>query len=202
MTTNEGSIKYIIGIDEAGRGPLAGPLAVGAVIIPASSEITHPYFEKGIRDSKKLTEKRREEILQWMREHNDIKDCVAFAPSVLIDSIGVTASIQKLIDGVIGKLIPEGVADNEIQIVLDGGLKAPERFTHQQTIIKGDEKEVVIALASVAAKVTRDMRMLAIAEKYPQYGFEKHKGYGTKAHFKALKEYGMCPEHRRRFVHM
>ncbi|PCI28737.1 ribonuclease HII [Candidatus Kaiserbacteria bacterium] len=193
-------MKYVIGIDEAGRGPLAGPLAVGGLIMKVDTEIVHEYFEDGIRDSKKLTELRREKLFEWIKENKDLKHSVAFAPASLVDSAGVTISINKSIDGVLNKLLPEGCSENDVLILLDGGLKAPERFPNQKTIIKGDEKEIVIALASVAAKVTRDKRMVELSKEFPEYGFERHKGYGTKAHFEAIKEHGMCEEHRRRFL--
>ena len=125
------AIKYLIGIDEAGRGPLAGPLAVGGVIIPYKLKIKHEYFEKGIKDSKKLTELRRTRLLEWMRKQENIKDCVAFAPSFLIDSAGITIAINKLIDGVLNKLLPEEIDETQVLVLLDGGLKAPERFVNQ-----------------------------------------------------------------------
>tara|TARA_B100000745_G_scaffold300564_1_gene255363 strand:- start:48638 stop:49228 length:591 start_codon:yes stop_codon:yes gene_type:complete len=193
-------MKYIIGIDEAGRGPLAGPLAVGGVIFKGDVKIEHEYFQKGIKDSKKLTALRREKLFTWLKENTDIQHAVAFAPSALIDQAGVTVAIHQALEGVLSKLIPEHCDLKDVTILLDGGLTAPERYTNQKTIIKGDEKERAIALASVAAKVVRDKRMIALSKKYPQYGFEQHKGYGTKAHFESIKEYGLCDEHRRRFL--
>lgn len=194
------AINYIIGIDEAGRGPLAGPLAVGGVCMPVDAAVEHEYFAKGIRDSKKLTELRRNALYTWMQNHEVLTHAVAFAPAPLIDSAGVTLAINKALEGVLTKLIPSDCERDEVLVLLDGGLRAPAYFLNQKTIIKGDEKEVAIALASVAAKVVRDKRMVALGQQYPQYGFEKHKGYGTKAHFAAIDEHGMCDEHRRRFL--
>lgn len=193
-------MKYIIGIDEAGRGPLAGPLAVGGVCMPAGTVVEHEYFAKGIRDSKKLTELRRTALFGWLKQHDVLTHTVAFAPASLIDSAGVTLAINKALEGVLTKLMPSDCERDEVLVLLDGGLKAPEYFPQQKTIIKGDENEVAIALASVAAKVVRDAHMEKLDAQYPEYGFAKHKGYGTKAHFEALKKHGVCKEHRRRFL--
>lgn len=192
--------KYIIGIDEAGRGPLAGPLAVGGVCVKAPVNIKHEFFADGVRDSKKLTPLRREKLYAWMCEQKEITHTVAFAPAELIDAAGVTISINKALEGVLNKLLPNGCEPSEVEVLLDGGLKAPEHFSQQKTIVRGDETEVLIALASVVAKVVRDKRMKELAKEYPRYGFEKHKGYGTKAHYEAIEAHGMCAEHRRRFL--
>jgi len=189
---------HIIGIDEAGRGPLAGPVVVGAVCIPSDVTIEHEHFAKGVVDSKKLTQKRREELFAFVTEHKDITHAAAFVSASRIDAVGLTQAIQEALDEALSKVAPHVPA--ALRVLLDGGLHAPACYTSQETIVKGDEKEVAIALASVVAKVSRDRYMKAMADKYPHYDFEKHKGYGTKVHFAAIKEHGLCPEHRRLFL--
>jgi len=189
---------HIIGIDEAGRGPLAGPVVVGAVCVPAGVAVVHDYFAHGVKDSKKLTEKRREELFAWVAEHPHITYATACASASRIDAVGLTKAIQEALDRALAKVSAHGTVT--ARVLLDGGLRASDASIAQETIVKGDESEVAIALASVVAKVTRDRYMQRLAKRYPQYGFDRHKGYGTKAHFTTIREYGLCPEHRRLFV--
>jgi ribonuclease HII len=188
---------YIIGIDEVGRGPLAGPVAVGVFCVKKDFN-----FKKllGIRDSKKLTPEKREYFFKKIKElekNNEVEYVVTFVSSKEIDKKGISFSIRKaLIKSIVGlNKKPE-----LCEVFLDGGLYAPEEYKKQKTIVKGDDKVKVISCASVVAKVLRDRKMCLLAKKYPQYGFEIHKGYGTKKHCESIKKYGICPEHRKCFL--
>lgn len=188
-------MKTIVGIDEAGRGPLAGPASVACVAIH-SDEVQRAF--PIVRDSKKLSPKKREvwfeEILRLKKE-----GALSYASDLIgadiIDTKGITHAIKQ---GVVIVLAEVNVP-TDTQILLDGGLKAPQEYTNQKTIIRGDEKELAIALASVVAKVTRDRYMIELAQTYPEYGFEIHKGYGTKKHIQAIVEKGLSVVHRKTF---
>ena len=187
--------KYIIGIDEAGRGPIAGPVAVGVVILPVDAE-----EESGFRDSKKLAQHKREQIFDDMRlrrKAGALQFTVSMTSANRIDSIGIVQAVRHAMNRALDRL---QARPEECLVLLDGGLRAPKKFRYQQTIIKGDEKVYAIALASVAAKVTRDAQMRALGYRFPGYGFEQHKGYGTREHYKALKRIGICGEHRQSFL--
>ena len=194
-------IKYLVGIDEAGRGPLAGPVAVGAVAmssLPVGRQGS--VLDSRVRDSKQLSAKQRDEWYQWLKnqqKQKKLKFAVALVSEKVIDKIGINKPIMLGINRCIIKL---KIQSSKAKILLDGGLKAPEEFKNQKTIIKGDEKESVIALASIAAKVTRDRKMLTLHKHYPAYDFARHKGYGTAAHYLALKTHGPCPHHPRTFI--
>jgi ribonuclease HII len=205
------AIRYVIGIDEVGRGPVAGPVAVGVFAVAASSEkqakATLKKICKGVKESKQLSEKNRE---NWFKKIQDkietskkatqgtfLNFSVAFQSERIVDSKGISFAIKKSMSIAISKL---ALKPAECVVLLDGGLKAPAEFVRQKTIIKGDVKEPVIALASICAKVLRDRYMRKLAKKYPQYGFDIHKGYGTKAHYTALKKHGMALPHRRTFL--
>lgn len=194
-------MKAIIGIDEVGRGPIAGPVAVCAYM--AKKQIKMPLQKNGeklkLRDSKKLSRERREEWFAHMEEWKaegvcDFHVCMVSARE--IDKNGIAPAIRKAVAVCLEKIN----ADPKTLILLDGGLKAPAQFKSQETIIKGDESEPVISLASIAAKVTRDRYMFKQAKKYPKYGFENHVGYGTKEHYKAIKKHGLTPLHRKSFL--
>ncbi len=189
--------QHLIGIDEVGRGPIAGPVAVGAFVFltPESKKLF-----KGVKESKQLTEEKREawyvEILQAQKQ-GYVDFCVTFQSEKIIDTKGLTFAINTCLE----KSLVTVLRDPEISLILlDGGLYAPEHFLFQETIIKGDVKEKVIALASICAKVERDRKMKKLAKKYPGYGFEVHKGYGTKAHYEALRKGGMTAIHRKSFL--
>lgn len=208
-------MKFIVGIDEAGRGPLAGPVAVGAVLVRNDQDSRLPApddagyggqaifnltkeFPK-LRDSKKLSEKKREEFFEKMKalkREGKLDFAVALVSAKLIDDRGISYAIKSGLEGCLKKL---AVVADECEVLLDGGLKAPSQFLNQKTIIKGDETEPLISLASIAAKVTRDRYMIKVALEYPGYGFEVHKGYGTAAHGKAILGKGFSPIHRRSF---
>ena len=189
--------KYVVGIDEVGRGPLAGPVTVCAFAMPI--DFNAKSFGK-IKDSKKLKPKEREGIfcrLKELKKNKKVNYVVSFESSKLIDKIGIVPAIKKALGKSLEKL---KLNPKECRVLLDGGLKAPEKYKNQKTIIKGDEKERVIAFASIVAKVTRDALMCRMAKKYPKYCFEIHKGYGTKMHYKNIKKYGICEEHRKCFL--
>ncbi len=190
--------KWLIGIDEAGRGPLAGPVSVGAVCVPA-----HFDFDliPGVTDSKKLSARKRQEIFQQavkLKEEGKIQYAVSLASASVIDKKGITKAVGICIERVCNSL---AVDPQDTLVKLDGLLRAPEVFVYQETIIKGDQKEKVIGLASILAKVTRDTYMERIAkrERYAPYLFEMHKGYGTKAHCELISTYGLSDLHRRSF---
>lgn len=186
--------RYIIGIDEVGRGPVAGPVTVGAVLVP--TQYSWDDFE-GLKDSKKLTESKREVWFSRVQELQDISYAVTSVSEKFIDTHGIVPAIRKALHTSIAKL---SVEPSECLILLDGGLFAPEEYIHQKTVIRGDEKEYAIALASIMAKVTRDKYMVALSKKYPEYGFETHKGYGTKKHYEQIRKHGLCNIHRRSFL--
>jgi ribonuclease HII len=192
--------QYVVGIDEAGRGPVAGPLAVGAVIARINTPVEHAFFAKGVRDSKQLTLGKREALFAWLQQHNDIRHVVSMVGPRVVDRDGISSATATAISRALRRLVPENCSRDDIRVLLDGGLRAPETFVQQATIIKGDQKEPLIALASVAAKVMRDKKMRNVSVQYPQYGFDKHKGYGTKEHYRAIKQFGICDSHRRSFL--
>lgn len=192
------TLQYSVGIDEVGRGPLAGPVAVGVV----RTELPRAKYKKllkGIRDSKKASASEREEwatkAKAW-RQSGKIVFAVTFVSAKIIDAIGIVPAIQKALVGGLKKT----QAKSTDVLLLDGGLHAPKLFIDQTTIIKGDDKEPLIALAATVAKVARDAYMTRLAKKYPKYGFELHKGYGTKVHRMAIKKYGASLEHRKSFL--
>ena len=187
--------KYIIGIDEAGRGPLAGPVAVGLVMAEAKF-FSHLPLE---RDSKALSLKAREDWYDKIKDEankgNIFYTCI-FINNKFIDQRGIISSLTL---GIKRGLIKISAKPNEVEILLDGNLEAPLQFKKQKTIIGGDTKIRAIALASVVAKVSRDQKMCRLAKKYPRYGFERHKGYATEEHYLTLLQYGLCPIHRQTF---
>ena len=189
-------IKFVVGIDEVGRGPLAGPVAVCAFIMPANFNVK----EFGIiKDSKKLKPQKREEIfarLKELKKEGKLNYSVCYESAKRIDKIGISKAIKNCL---IKALKNIKAKPSECLVLLDGGLKAPEEYINQKTIIKGDEKERAIAFASIAAKVSRDTLMCKLAKKYKKYSFEIHKGYGTQKHCEAIKKHGLSLEHRRCF---
>ena len=179
--------SLICGVDEAGRGPLAGPVYAAAVILPRDAVI------EGLNDSKKLTEKKREALFDVITERA-LTYGIASASVEEIEKLNILNATFLAMNRAIDKLdpIPE-------LALIDGnrstGIAMPSRC-----VVKGDSRCADIAAASILAKVSRDRYMLTLAEKYPQYHFEQHKGYGTKLHYEALREYGPSPEHRPSFL--
>lgn len=177
----------VIGVDEAGRGPLAGPVSVGAAIIPEG--FSHPV----INDSKKLTEKKREALYDELCGMPEIRWAVCLVEADKVDEVNVLKATHLGMERAVRAL---GV---EPGMCLIDGLTVPGYPFPHQGIVKGDSKSLSIATASIFAKVTRDRVMREAAVRYPGYGFEKHKGYGTKAHLEALRTLGPCAIHRRSF---
>ena len=190
-------MKYIVGIDEAGRGPLAGPVAVAAFAVAGGFD--EEFFD-GIRDSKQLSEKRREEWIAKFKnekEKGKLNFAVSCSSATTIDRKGIVHAIRKALRRSLEKL---NMHPKRLKIFLDGSLEAPKIFTDQKTVIRGDEKIPIIAAASIVAKVHRDRKMARLAKRYPLYGFDIHVGYGTSAHCKAIKRHGPCGIHRRSFL--
>lgn len=183
----EKGFKTVCGIDEAGRGPLAGPVYAAAVILPIDLEID------GLNDSKKLTEKKREALFDVVCE-KAISYSIGIATEKEIDEINILnatfLAMRRAVDGLSVK--PD-------YALIDGN-QHPGLSIQDETVVKGDGKSMSIAAASILAKVSRDRFMLEIAEKYPEYCFEKHKGYGTKLHYEMIEKYGVSPVHRRSFL--
>lgn len=179
--------ELICGVDEAGRGPLAGPVCAAAVILPRDIEIS------GLNDSKKLSEKKRDALFDEICE-KAITYGIAFATVEEIESINILNAAMLAMNRAIAKLEPQP------ELALIDGNRNSAINIPSRCVIKGDGKCADIAAASILAKVTRDRYMLDMAEKYPQYHFDKHKGYGTKLHYEALREYGPCEIHRPSFL--
>lgn len=180
-------IVSVCGIDEAGRGPLAGPVCAAAVILPPHLEIP------GLNDSKKLSDKRRRELMPVIKEQA-IAYGIGMASHEEIDQINILQATFLAMERALAQL--EGKA----KFALIDGNREKDFSLPVMTVVKGDSRSANIAAASILAKVTRDDLMEALAEEYPQYGFEIHKGYGTKAHYEALRTYGPSPIHRMTFL--
>lgn len=189
-------MKMVLGVDEAGRGPIAGPVAVGTVCVQEGFDILAAF--PGLNDSKKLTEKRREQLFELLKQTDAVTYHVELVGHDVIDIIGIVPAVQRGVEQGVGKLLENPM---EGKVWLDGALRAPRKY-EQETVVGGDATIPAIMLASVAAKVTRDRHMKEIAERYPLYGFERHKGYGTAAHYEALRTHGLCDLHRRSFIHL
>ena len=189
-------MRYLIGIDEAGRGPLAGPVSVGAVIVERDFDFA---LVAGIKDSKMLTPQMRDEWyarLEELRDEGVLRFAVAFSSAERIDKRGIVPAIFLALKRTLVQLKANPA---ECEVRLDGSLKAPAAFTMQTTIIRGDQTEPVISLAAIAAKVERDRLMVRLAKRYPQYRFEAHKGYGTLEHRARILEHGFSELHRKTF---
>ena len=179
--------KVICGVDEAGRGPLAGPVCAAAVILPKGLEIP------GLTDSKKLTDKKRRELFPIIKEQA-IAYGIGLASHEEIDEINILQATYLAMERALAQL------NVQPDIALIDGNRAKDFGLPVRTVVKGDSLSMNIAAASILAKVTRDDLMLEMAEKYPEYGFEVHKGYGTKAHYEALRTHGATPIHRKTFL--
>ncbi len=179
--------KYIAGVDEAGRGPLAGPVYAAAVILPEGMLI------EGINDSKKLSEKKREELFDVICE-KALAYCIAEVSHTRIDEINILNATFEAMNKAVN-----GLNIRPDYVLIDGNRIKGMEIPHE-TVVKGDAKSISIAAASILAKVSRDRVMYEMAKQYPLYGFDKHKGYGTKAHCDAILKYGACEIHRRSFL--
>lgn len=179
--------QVICGVDEAGRGPLAGPVCAAAVILPKHLEIP------GLTDSKKLTDKKRRELFPLIQEQA-VAYGIGLSSQEEIDEINILQATFLAMERALSQL------DVCPDMVLIDGNRERDFGVPVQTVIKGDSLSANIAAASILAKVTRDNLMMELAQQYPQYGFKIHKGYGTKAHYEALRQYGASPIHRRSFL--
>ena len=195
------SMQYVIGIDEAGRGALAGPVSVGAVLYPNdfhwqdAFELITKRGNPMLRDSKKLSSQQRDILYTFIISHPDLKYAHAFTDAATIDSIGIVPATLRAVDNAIAALdATPGVA----RVVLDAGLRAPVVWS-QESFVRGDENIPAISLASIVAKVTRDRYMEQLGDLYAVYGFSQHKGYGTAIHTAALRKHGLSDVHRRSF---
>lgn len=184
---HEKGLKLIAGVDEAGRGPLAGPVFAAAVIMSEDKYIPD------IKDSKKLSEKKREKVFDYIIENADYY-AIASVDEQEIDEINILNATHKAMNAAVDSL---GVKPD--YVLIDGNSIKNMDLPHQ-TVVKGDAKVACIAAASILAKVSRDRYIRELSYKYPEYGFDKHKGYGTAAHIDALKRLGPCPIHRKSFL--
>lgn len=184
----EKGFRLVCGIDEAGRGPLAGPVCAAAVILPIGTDI------EGLNDSKKLSEKKREMLFPMIIE-NATAYGIGFASEQEIDEINILNATFLAMRRAVEAL---GISPD--LLLIDGNQKPKIGVGEEVTVIKGDAKSVSVAAASVLAKVSRDRYMLEKSQEYPQYAFEKHKGYGTKLHYEKIAEYGVSPIHRKTFL--
>lgn len=184
---SENNNKLVCGVDEAGRGPLAGPVCAAAVIMP------YGIIIDGVNDSKKLTEKKRELLFDTIKEKS-LCYGIAFSDEKEIDEVNILnatfLAMKRAVKSL--KIQPD--------LILVDGNRLPDFDIPAKTIVKGDSLSHSIACASILAKVTRDRLMKELSKKCPEYGFEKHKGYGTKAHYEAIKANGICEIHRRTFL--
>lgn len=192
MRENENRLKdmgyrFVAGVDEAGRGPLAGAVYAAAVILPEDAELD------GINDSKKLSPKKRDELYDLITE-KAISYAVFAVDEKRIDEINILNATFEAMNGAVNSL-----SVKPDYVLIDGNKIRGMEIPHE-TLVKGDAKSISIAAASILAKVSRDRYITEMAKEYPQYGFEKHKGYGTAAHNEAIKRYGPCPIHRRTFL--
>ena len=185
----------IAGVDEVGRGPLAGPVVAAAVVLPEDFDVL------GIDDSKKLSEKKREELFKVITE-GAVAYGIGMADHEVIDDINILQAtklaMKRALDELSEKL--KAAESGTIDYILFDAMKIEDIDIPQESIIKGDAKVLAIAAASIVAKVTRDRMMVEYAKEYPGYAFEKNKGYGTKAHYEGIEAHGMCPIHRRTFL--
>ncbi len=194
--------SVMIGIDEVGRGPLAGPVMVGVAYIPANFDWSNL---PGVTDSKKLTPKKRLAVYNQafqLRRKGLIDYEVAGVSAAVIDGQGIVPSITSALEAALGALeCRHRFKKHEVMVRLDGGLRAPIAYKWQETIVQGDLHEPVIGLASIMAKVTRDTYMVELArdDVLAPYDFARHKGYGTKDHRAAIVKYGLSPHHRATF---
>jgi ribonuclease HII len=195
-------VQYFIGIDEAGRGALAGPVSVGAVLYPENfdwREVFALITKKGepkLRDSKKLTAQHRDILFEYITEHGRLKHASALVGSDVIDAIGIVNATNEAAALAISAL---KIDPSRVRVLLDAGLRVPSKW-EQESFVRGDENIPAIAFASIIAKVTRDRHMEDLSLSYKDYGFERHKGYGTDHHIANIRKHGISPVHRTTFM--
>lgn len=214
-------MKYIVGIDEVGRGPLAGPVTLCACIISEDFNVKSVFKDGKIKDSKKLKKDNRNKVYQTilnLRKLEKIDFAISSRSAEYIDKYGISKAIKSCIKSVLNNLasrvIPAEAGTQstqrsrvaqpsikcDVEIVLDGSLYAPEKYKNQKTIIKGDEKELSIALASIIAKYNRDSYMKKLEKQVGIYGWDKNSGYGTVKHLEAIKKHGITKYHRKTYL--
>lgn len=196
-------MRYVIGVDEAGRGALAGPVAVGAVLVPEDLDWKSIFAlitrrgEPKLRDSKQLSAQQRDTLYEHIIAHGRLKHAYAFVDAGVIDEIGIANAAHEAVAVALSHL---GIRPSRAQVLLDAGLKAPSEW-EQESFVRGDETVPAISLASIIAKVSRDKLMESFADTYAAYRFEQHKGYGTADHRRAIRRHGLCEIHRVSFRH-
>lgn len=225
VTKKQKKTKFIIGIDEAGRGALAGPVLVGAVMwkVEDWSKLKKELRDYPVgKDSKKLTPKQRDFWflrIKGLKKKGLLNFAQAFSSNKVIDKKGINFAIREGIKKTLdscevafrparnalqsktgGAHLKNDFSLAQSKVLLDGGLKASDNWPNQETIIKGDEKELIISLASIVAKVSRDREMVKLGKKYPEHQLERHKGYGTKLHYQKITEFGLLIIHRRTYL--
>lgn len=213
MAKLSSKIKYLIGIDEAGRGALAGPVAVGLVAWEIKKWPAIKKFLKDYpigKDSKKLTSRQRDfwfVKIQELNVNHLMASTVVLVSNKIIDKKGISWAIRKGVERCLAKIeiglrahLKFDLDFSQALVLLDGGLKAPRNWSNQQTVIKGDEKELIISLASIVAKVTRDREMIKLSKKYPNHHLHQHKGYGTKLHYQKIDQFGILVIHRETYL--
>lgn len=192
-TLNRKGFSFICGVDEVGRGPWAGPITACAVVIERNDYKFKKLKKMGVRDSKKLDEEKREIFFNILTNDSEIDYSLGWVSCKEIDKLGMAEAnnlvLKRAIRGL--KIKPD--------YVLSDGFLIKKLGLKKEKVIKGDSKILTIAAASIIAKVSRDRYMVELSKKYAHYGFEKHKGYGTKKHQEAIKQFGLCPEHRKSF---
>lgn len=190
----------MIGVDEAGRGPLAGSITAAVAAIDSSFKIRVSRLLQGIKDSKKLSFRQREKWIRRLKTEPRLVTTHASIGPRTIDRIGITRAAKLAVGRCLKKIEKKCFKQApSYKILLDGSLYAPRTYQNQATIIKGDEKIPLIAAASIVAKVARDQKMVRLSKKYPQYRFDIHKGYGTSLHRRLIKKHGLSRVHRRSF---
>ena len=199
--------RIVIGVDEAGRGPLAGPVVAAAARYRSDSLIFPPEADRYvrlIRDSKTLSEHQREDAYRWIVDH--FETGVGMVDAEMIDRVNILQAtflaLQQAVDEVLKKCVQESesMGNIPVRVLVDGNRAIPHVTYAQETIVRGDAQVVSIAAASIVAKVTRDRLMRVFDNTYPKYGFAQHKGYGTAKHLEALRQHGPCPIHRCSFA--
>ncbi len=188
--------KIIVGVDEAGRGPLAGPVVAAAITSPEVL-ISDCKFLKDLKDSKKMAPRQREEVFRFLKQHPEVEWGIGRVSEKLIDRINILQATKLAMARAVRNL--EKRIDQKVDFLLIDGNFGIDLPIAQKSIIRGDERVFLIKLASIVAKVTRDKGMLRYHKKYPQYCFDRHKGYGTEIHFAMLNKHGPCKLHRKSF---
>ncbi len=188
-------LTRLAGVDEAGRGPLAGPVVAAVIVMPESwIKEGIPEALRRLNDSKKLNKKVREELFEVIDSDKSIESGIGMVAAPLIDEINILQATHRAMNDALAKITPP------VQHALVDGRQVPSLSVPQTAIVKGDGKSYTIGAASILAKVTRDRLMIEYDQKYPGYGFAGHKGYGTRAHLSAIEELGPCPIHRMSFA--